>query len=136
MSPVRQASRLRLHHEEVWGDPENPTVGLGKRTATEGGMTSFTVFKLSSTNLNELFTPLYSSFGTSELYSMFLEEDPAAAQAMLDHRNAWPADDCAQLNLVYKGREGPHRKRKLDSELQNTRPAWSARLVSEECAFL
>lgn len=87
MSSVRLASILRLRYEEVWGDPEKPMGGLGKRTAIEGGMTSVKVFKLASTNLDELLSPLYYYFGAwygSELYSMLLEEDPPAAQTMLD----------------------------------------------------
>ncbi|KAK0186650.1 hypothetical protein F5146DRAFT_1227254 [Armillaria mellea] len=154
MSPVRLASILRLRYEEVWGDPEQPMGGLGKRTAIEGGMTSVRVFKLASTNLDDPLSPLYSSFGAwygSELYSMLLEEDPPAAQAMLarlrDHdwmvdlitkalqdRDACPADDCAQLNLVYKEQRGPNRKRKSDSELEGNRSAQWVRLASDERA--
>ncbi|KAK0217027.1 hypothetical protein IW262DRAFT_1395089 [Armillaria fumosa] len=63
MSPVRLASILQLRYHEVWGDPQEPMGGLGKRTAIEGGMTSVKVFKLASTNLDELLSPLYPSFG-------------------------------------------------------------------------
>ncbi|PBK71308.1 hypothetical protein ARMSODRAFT_933988 [Armillaria solidipes] len=146
MSPVDLSSTLRLCYEEIWGDPEQPMGGLGKRTAIQVGMSSIKMLELASTNLDELLSPLNSSFGAwygSELYSMLLEEDPPAAQTMLDlitkalqDRAAWPADDCARLNSVFKARERPNRKRKSDSELEDSRPAQKARLAPEEHPFV
>ncbi|KAK0495542.1 hypothetical protein EDD18DRAFT_1392243 [Armillaria luteobubalina] len=116
MSPVDLFSMLRLHYDEIWGDPDQPMGGLGKRTAIQA-------------------------------------EDSHAAQKMLDRlrghgwildmitkalqdRDAWPADDCARSNSVYKAREGSNRKRKSDSELEDNRPAQKVWLALEERALL
>ncbi|KAK0495533.1 hypothetical protein EDD18DRAFT_1254496 [Armillaria luteobubalina] len=156
MSPVDLSSTLRLCYDEIWGAPEQPMGGMSKRTAIQSGMSSIRMLELASTNLDELLSPLNSSFGAwygSELYCMLLEEDPPIAQTMLDrlrdhgwmlelittalqHRNAWPANDCARLNSVSKPRERRNRKRKSESELEGSRPAQKARLAPKERELL
>ncbi|KAK0221543.1 hypothetical protein IW262DRAFT_1459792 [Armillaria fumosa] len=138
------ATTLRHDYEELWGTPERPMGGIGKRSVIQCSAASIRFFKLFSTMIHELLCPLYSSLAAwygLDLRSMLLEEDPPAAQRMLDRlrdhgwmldmvtkaledRDAWPADDCAQLNPVDERWEPPSRKRKSDWELDNSLPAY------------